>query len=799
MDKPDFANLKPVSTPITEKPDFANLKPVSADNTPTQKSGQGFWGKLLQDTVQGISKPFLEIGVSAGSLGAITAEGVSGLVTGGVGKSISKMEEASKDISKQGVDMGYFGNIKPIGADQSLDFSENRTNLGQLAFRDATQIISDGANVASWFVGLGEEKATSGAIEETTAQIGKTEFWSKLGTWFKKAAPFSLLQGLGVGTESLSKGKGFGESTGDAISNVAGNLAGFALFDASGNLFKRFGGSILKSKVIASANTYLLDSLSKVIGTDVRNLTPTAVKEISNKAQEGLTKLVSGVSDVIKVQGHDIQSVFDNVTEKMRPYFQNFYEKTNDAFKKFYETAPNVEGFPKTSKLLKDKADYLKNIGQNVLDTTGMPPARQKLISLMGSGITGETPKNIGEFVGNLLNRIGNDGKGTLSAKEIQMFVDQASILPSKDEQNLAGQITASLREDMTSFYKSKPETEAFSTIYRQAQQKASEVSHLFEGEGSVLGKLKKVGQYAPEILQNIINGKEPSPEVSKIFLDSLGGEGSGLQKDMSGILYNYIIDLSQKSTDLSSGSKLIRDFIDNWGKTGIINPEHINALSDFSDLMSHDTKNFIDIVQRFTGSTPELINKAKETTTQKFQLEASKTLINFLENSRTPLIQVSKDGTYDLTNLLQAMKSVKGGSQLSGTGEKLTSIIQEFESLNPQDVTESKVKAVVRSGLGALLLKTGHTWWGLSSLGGGLTTLLSSDGRISAIDAAEAVGELIGKVDKKGNPYLTPTFWTNLVSGNYSNVTKAIKILEKSMASESGKVTNKIKDSTSQ
>ncbi len=109
----------------------------------------------------------------------------------------------------------------------------------------------------------------------------------------------------------------------------------------------------------------------------------------------------------------------------------------------------------------------------------------------------------------------------------------------------------------------------------------------------------------------------------------------------------------------------------------------------------------------------------------------------------------------------------------------KLNDVIEQFSKFNPEEVAPNKAKELIRTGLGATLLATGHTWWGAGMTMKGLTGVLGGEGRVGAKEVAQMASELIGKIDPKtGQSYLTPNLITDLLSSKQTVVKQAIKKL---------------------
>lgn len=122
--QPDFATLKPISN----QPDFNTLTPVTE---PQRATG-------LQSFIQGITTAPLKLLSSLKSVG----RGVSGFVELGLGnqEKAGQLFSEQDKIDSEGVDYGYFGNVKPLSG-----------------IKDA---IGTGAELGSYAVGGGGGAAT---------------------------------------------------------------------------------------------------------------------------------------------------------------------------------------------------------------------------------------------------------------------------------------------------------------------------------------------------------------------------------------------------------------------------------------------------------------------------------------------------------------------------------------------------------------------------------------------------------------------------------------------------------------
>jgi hypothetical protein len=130
---------------------------------PEKKSG-------LQSFIQSVAEPFLKLPTTVAAAGARV---VGGLIGGAEGA------EKARQSALEGLDYGYFGNVKPIGADAFKKYQEGEIGGGEFATRAVGDLAGTAAEIGSYAVGGGGAAQTiktglKGLIKEGAKEGLKT-------------------------------------------------------------------------------------------------------------------------------------------------------------------------------------------------------------------------------------------------------------------------------------------------------------------------------------------------------------------------------------------------------------------------------------------------------------------------------------------------------------------------------------------------------------------------------------------------------------------------------------------------
>lgn len=225
--QPDFATLKPISN----QPDFNTLTPVTE---PERVSG-------LQSFIQDITKAPLKLLSSIKSAG----RGVSGFVELGLGnkdKAGQLFSEQDK-INNEGVDYGYFGNVKPI--------------------QSVPEAIGVGAEVGSYAIGGG-----GGATAVKTGLKGLLKQGLKEGitTGATSGGLFSFGQSMQE-AENKPMDVAYNTLFGTALGGVAGGVLGTAV-----PLVTKGAQEVAKFAKVPELQTKLSEGYQKIFNPTARQI-----------------------------------------------------------------------------------------------------------------------------------------------------------------------------------------------------------------------------------------------------------------------------------------------------------------------------------------------------------------------------------------------------------------------------------------------------------------------------------------------------------------------------------------------
>lgn len=230
---------------------------------------------LFQGLVQGITKPFAKIGVTAAKLVGTTA----GLAGAGVRYLAGDKEGAkqsvnsiSKDLNTP-VDLGYLGKVRPMGVDD---------NGNELSTGDAIkESIGTGAEIGSYFLGGGAVK--EGVKDFAKASIGQT-----------------VKQGIKGGVISGGIGSAGAEATNkdSTATSIAGQgLMGSILVGATGGAVPLF----------AKSAQGVYSGVKNIVNPEIEAALTRAIKPGKNNVgfSDHLKLAVPEISDTLKLKGVD--------------------------------------------------------------------------------------------------------------------------------------------------------------------------------------------------------------------------------------------------------------------------------------------------------------------------------------------------------------------------------------------------------------------------------------------------------------------------------------------------------------
>ena len=171
--------------------------------------------------------------------------------------------------------------------------------------------------------------------------------------------------------------------------------------------------------------------------------------------------------------------------------------------------------------------------------------------------------------------------------------------------------------------------------------------------------------------------------------------------------------------------------------------------------------------------SKTDLVNQASNLKADNVQLRQVQSFTKSLGDN--PLFTKNTDGSFNMQNTIDALTKANTNGAYDG-------IIKDLTTLNPEKVEAKTGIKIIRSlakvGLGLpmvleLLPGFNHFAWGASLLfsgtAGAIGLLARDANKVSSQDVATWVGKLANETDAKGKLYLTPSFYTDFLSGDYA------------------------------
>ena len=764
----------------------ANFSAVDT-TTPTNQDGSPDHIGWFHQAVQDIASPFLNAGASAstGIEGLGYGEAKLGELFGipGSKKTEGEMTQNISDLSK-GVDIPYLGTATPWGS----AFTDSTLSPGQQVLKTATQIAGDGLQIASWFTGLGEAdvaakgtgEVASQVAEQGITQAAKKSFMQSAIGWVKNALPFSVLQGVGTGLNQFSSNVNKGEngdesqnaisSTETAVLSTAGNIAGYVAMSGATGLIKAFGTKLLASPTVAAANQYLVDTLSKVMGVEPKlggELTGDVVSHVSkaleSQVTQGHSAIVDAIANTIKTDA-DPASLFDIVKAKWTPWIDSLFKARDDTWREQGIQNPQIKGgFSDVMSFIKDKV-------QPLLDSKYTVP--------MGSGqsYTDASKSALGSYINEIENVLGTDGTNIVSRSQIQSLMDRASLFSGDaTEQPMINSLRQLLQQNGIKNLSADPLTKPMADLWKKGLDQNSYLQSFLQTK--VGGGIKSATQVG-DFIDRLFSGKAPGISEAQDILNGLGGTGSDALKAFSNLIYDRALKFfPYQSSDYMKGGDLLKAFLDKWDSSKLLTPEDSSALRNFSQLMQNKYGDIVDGVKSMIdGKNPEttdLVSRAQYLKAENVQLRQTQAFQKSLGDN--PIFTKNPDGSLNMQNLITALKK-------SNTNGAYDGMVAELEKLNPEKIPAKGGIKVLQSlskiGIGLpmaleLIPNFAHVSWGTSlAISGvsGLVGLLTRDAdKVSSKDIATWVGKLANETDAKGKPYLTPSFYTDFLNGDYA------------------------------
>lgn len=778
-----FGDTNNGSSPDTKTAEIPTDINFGAEQLPSNSDGSSDHIGWFHQAVQDISSPFL-------NLAASSAVGLEGLGWGGAkiadkfgipgaDKFAANRKQDIEDLSN-GVNIPYLGTATPWGT-AALDKSLTPT---QQIEKTTTQIASDGAQIASWFMGAGEAKAGATAlgegatqvVKEGVTQVAKKSFMQGVIGIVKASLPFSIAQGLGAGLGQFSQNVGK-EDQGKNVENsavttglsVAGNMAGYIFMSGATGLLKSFGTQLIKSQTVQAANSYLVDTISKLFDVEPKlgatisgeALTHTA-GALEHEITQGHKQLVDAIASTLDTKANP-DDLWGKIKDKFTPWVDSLFKARDESYSQLGIQNPIVKGgFPKTMEAIQKAKTYLE--------------------SVYGQDYRGMGKSALSQYVGWIENTIGDKGENGIPRNVIESLHDKGDILTSGNpkEQAMINSIQKLLHDDSLTSLRSDPITKPMADLWDTARGQASEIKgFLSKGIGKSLKSASEVGPF----IDSLFSGKAPSIEKAQQIIDGFGGQGSDTLNSFSELIRNRLLQVARyANSDYSKGGKIIEDFLGKWDSSGILNPTDKAALKDFSSLMQNGYSNIVDGVKSMmekgnpeTKIAEDLTFKATDLATKGSQLEQVTALRKGLGDK--PFFTTNTDGTFNMKNAVDALTKANTSGQYDG-------VIADLSKLNPEKITSSKFKTVskglLKMGLGGTLISGiipglgSHGYIGTGMIVSGFYNLMNvtkdQAEKLTDKDIATWVSKLADKTDAKGESYITPSMLTDFVTGKYDS-----------------------------
>lgn len=393
----DFNKLEKLDTgipgqnPVAPSFDFNKLPTVQAPAVETPKPG------FIQSAVQDIAKPFLKTIVSPYAV-----------VKGAVELAKGKNEEAAKTATKE-YDFGYFGKVKPLGAEISPT-----AGVGETLLQGGKEAVGTALELASNFVGGGG-----------TAGVGKSLLKSEL----KKAIIGGVKTGatmgaLGAGGRSLQENESLGNV---ALNTAVGTGVGAALGAGLGvagvglksvmtplstvtqkiapaleSMAGKIETTVLKPTKVDFQNGFKAENVLKHdLGGTVKDTIEKATAKLKDLRQQA-TALRSGTTEVVNLSDIVKQTADDIANNKIGGFGVN--RKMENAFADFVK---ELEYISPNGKLTVPQAQEVKEAlgtfgswlyGAKDLDATAQERVANILYSKVKTAIEKNSPKELGEI-----------------------------------------------------------------------------------------------------------------------------------------------------------------------------------------------------------------------------------------------------------------------------------------------------------------------------------------------------------------------------------------------------------------
>lgn len=632
--------------------------------------------------IQEIAEPFLKIPTTvAAGFGRAIAGASAAIMPGGMtGKEAAN--RAQQEAIK-GLDYGFFGNVKPIGAEQLDRFNSGDISGAEYAKLAALEYSGTMAEVASY--GVAPLKAVKGAGFFQTA--------------FKQGGKFSAMFGAGKALQAAGEGKSGADAALEGAGAFLGSALGYGITGKAASFIGNWGARALQSEAVRMA------------GGQIRNLAE---------------KVWTALPEAFQKVGADlVDNVVNSSTRRSLNALRSEYAQVHtDATRAFIDDAiPNVDrpdlqlgqfqrslsaemgsNFRRTNKLY-DDFKAAEPITDSIGQWTNSSTVLQK-----GMG------KNINPEISYLFRGIQESLKKPTSPRMVlSTWESLMSLVPkvTNEEKVIVRDAADALYRDMRNILQTKDKS--LLNTWDEAYQSWKRSVDIYES--NPLNQLKSTGDV------DTIVDKMASKTLTRAEQDTIL---SAMKSDPESIRQLFVGSLLRKAKDLppNEGAKLVRNFLDSWdfkSSTGdvsnvFLDPKQAKYLDDLSNYMDENFNDFVLGMREATGLAGEKagdlaekkaqlaigdlvdkgdfegiaqnwlkisgtddFSKALETLSPEERRVVGLSLFRKVYDEKLPLIQLNKDGTLNVSAFADAFKGAMTEIDRMGGAKKSNKLLKQL------------------------------------------------------------------------------------------------------------------------
>lgn len=723
--------------------------------------------KKSKGIIQSIAEPFLKIPTTFAAGGARV---IAGMVGG------ADAAERARQIGLKGLDYGFFGNVKPIGAEQFQEYQGGDISSKTFVQRVGLEAAGTLAEVASY--GIAPLKGIKGAGFFETA--------------FKQGGKFSAMFGAAKGLQAAGEGKGGTDVVMEAGAGYLGSALGYGITGKAATLIGNWGAKAMQSSAVKAA------------GNQIKNLAEKVWMAMPESFQKAGTEAITNIVNAS--------------TRRSYNALRNEYAQTHkEAVAAFIDDAmPNVDR-PDLSlaefqrSLSSEMGNNFRNSNRLYDDFKAAQPITESIDQWTSTMMSlGKVSKETNPEISYLFKGIEQSLKQPTSPRMILSLwetIMQAVPKATNEEKVVLRDTAASLYKDMRKILQEKDTT--LLNTWDEAYQSWKKSVDLYES--NPLNQLKSTGD-VDTIIDKLASKTMTRPEQD-LVLASMQGNPEAV-RDL------FMNSLLRKAKELppGDGAKLIRGFLDSWdfqSQSGeiantFLDPKQVKYLDDLASYMEENFSDFILGMRETTGFPAE---KATTLVEQKAQLSigemvdkgdfegiatnwakisgkedfavALKTLspeekrvvglsiFKDVYNENLPLIQLNKDGTVNMTAFADAFNKAYTEIERMGGAKKSNKLLKELYTpeqiadmqaakkmidtlKDVQEVPVGSIKNVIHLGLAMVYSTFGSKYVGAVARHGG-----EAMARPTQKEFYQAVDTLIdqGLLKKNWKMYMSDVF----------------------------------------